>query len=417
MKKIVSVFLTAVMTCSLLAACGGSGSSASSGSTPASEAPKAESTAAAAGSTATAESSAPADAQAEADYHFAMIAPLTGNNAQYGLAYKKAIELLIDQVNSAGGINGGKMVVDFYDDKNDSTEAVTIANRVIEEPDILGCVGSQTSTPSMAMAPLFQKAGIPLVSPNASHTDFAAIGDYIFRTTYMTNASSKAIGENTWDLLHEELTDVKAGVIYMQTDWGLAFNDAFAEGLKGKGGEVLVAEPYVVEQTNDFTPLLTKIKSAGCNVVVLGTNYNEGGQIIQQAKNLNMDVKFVGSTMLYKQEFIDLVGADGEGIYVMTMFNKNNDSETFQNMKKAYIEKYGSDEDIDEYITKAYDAMKLLVDGATQAGHDRAGIRDFIAGATDWEGATNTITMDAEGNPSGPVYSTVIKDGKFEFLS
>ena len=69
-----------------------------------------------------------------------------------------------------------------------------------------------------------------------------------------------------------------------------------------------------------------------------------------------------------------------------------------------------------ENITKAYDAMKLLIDGAAAAGHDRAGIRDFIAGIQNWEGATNTISMDDEGNPSGPVYSTVIKDGKFEFI-
>lgn len=409
MKKFITLLLTIAMLTSLLAGCGGntgnsgssSGSSGSSGTTTNQQ---------------TDTSGSGDTAAVEEDYHFAMIAPLTGNNAQYGLAYKRAVELLVEQVNNNGGINGGKVVVDFYDDKNDATEAVTIANSVIEQEDILGCVGSQTSTPSMAMAPLFQKAGIPLVSPNASHTDFAAIGDYIFRTTYVTSASSAAIGDSAYDLLIDELGEIKAGMIYMQTDWGLAFNEYFTKQFEARGGKVLVAEPYVVEQTSDFTPLLTKIKNAGCNTVILGTNYNEGGQIVKQAKNLNMDVKFVASTMLYKQEFIDLVGADGEGIYVMSMFNKNNTSETYQNMKAAYIEKFGSDEDIDEYITKAYDAMKLLIDGATVAGHDRAGIRDFIAGIENWEGTTNTISMDDEGNPAGPVFSTIIKDGTFEYL-
>ncbi len=414
MKKRIALLMAVLMIVSLFAGCGAKQESAPSqapAQTPAQTTEKTETPAAQEKTETPA-----AQEKTEEDYHFALIAPLTGNNAQYGLAYKKAIELLVDQVNNEGGINGGKVVVDYYDDKNDSTEAVTIANMVIEDPTILGCVGSQTSTPSMAMAPLFQKAGITLVSPNASHKDFAAVGDYIFRTTYMTTASSKSIGESTYDLLNEKLGGVKAGVIYMQTDWGLSFNEAFTEGLREKGGEVLVAEPYVVEQTSDFTPLLTKMKNAGCNTIILGTNYNEGGQIIKQAKNLKMDTEFVACTMLYKQEFIDLVGADGEGIYVMTMFNKNNSSDTFQNMKKAYIEKYGSDDDIDEYITKSYDAMKLLIDGAKQAGHDRQGIRDYIAGATNWEGATNTISMDVEGNPSGPVYSTIIKDGKFEFL-
>lgn len=403
MKKLLTLaFASALLVC-CLAGCGGNHNDTAAG-------PDSNT------STNTSDDNA-GDTVADEEYKFAVIAPLTGNNAQYGLAYKRAIELLAEQVNTSGGINGGKVVIEFYDDKNDATEAVTIANSVIEQEDILGCVGSQTSTPSMAIAPLFQKAGIPLVSPNASHTDFAAIGDYIFRTTYMTSASSSAIGEQAYDLLSGELGDLKAGIIYMQTDWGIAFNEYFTEAFTAKGGEVLVAEPYVVEQTSDFTPLLTKMKSAGCNVVVLGTNYNEGGQIVKQAKQLSMDVKFITSTMLFKQEFIDLVGEDGEGIYVTTMFNKNNPGAVYQAMKADYIKMYGSDDDIDEYVVKGYDAMKLLIDGAKVAGHDRAGIRDYIASVENWEGATNTITMDEEGNPVGPVYATIIENGEFVYLT
>ena len=150
---------------------------------------------------------------------------------------------------------------------------------------------------------------------------------------------------------------------------------------------------------------------------MLGTNYNEGGQIVRQAANLNMDVKICASTQMFQQEFIELCGEDGEGMLVNTMFNKNNPSDTFQNLKKAYIEKYGSDDDLNEYVVKAYDALKLLIEGAQKAGHDRAGIRDYIAGIKDWEGATTTITMDEEGNPSGPVFASKIEDGKFVFLN
>ena len=129
-----------------------------------------------------------------------------------------------------------------------------------------------------------------------------------------------------------------------------------------------------------------------------------------------MDVKICASTQMFQQEFIELCGDDGEGMLVNTMFNKDNPSETYQAMKAAYVEKYGSDEDLNEYVVKAYDAMRLLIEGAQKAGHDRAGIRDYIAGIKDWEGVTTTISMDAEGNPSGPVFATIIQDGKFVFV-
>ena len=408
MRKTVKSMLTFLLVIAMLVTVVGCGSG---------DTGSASSTASAAASSTAGESEA-AESTASGDdvYRFALIAPLTGNNAQYGLAYQRAVELLVEQVNAEGGINGGEVVVDIYDDKNDATEAVTVANSVAEQDDILGVIGSQTSTPSMAMAPLFQNAGIPMVSPNASHTDFAAIGDYIFRTTYMTSATSAAVADNCYEVFKDEVDTIKAGIIYMQTDWGLAFDEYFTSELESLGGEVLISEPYVVGQTSDFTPLLTKIKNAGCNVLVLGTNYNEGGQIVKQAANLNMDVKICASTQMFQREFLDICGEDGEGILVNTMFNKDNPSETYQNMKAAYIEKYGSDEDLNEYVVKAYDALKLLIEGAEQAGHDRAGIRDYIAQIADWEGATTTITMDEEGNPSGPVFASMIENGEFVFL-
>jgi len=231
----------------------------------------------------------------------------------------------------------------------------------------------------------------------------------------MTSNTSSAVADNCYETYKDELDEIKAGIIYMQTDWGLSFDQYFTQRLEELGGKVLISEPYVVEQTSDFTPLLTKIKNAGCNVLVLGTNYNEVGQIVRQAAKLNMDVRICASTQMFQQEFIELCGEDGEGMLVNTMFNKDNPSPTYQSMKDAYIAKYGSDEDINEYVVKAYDAMRLLIEGAQAAGRDRAGIRDYIAGIENWEGATTTISMDEEGNHAGPVFASKIQDGRFVF--
>ena len=145
MRKTVKSMLTFLLVIAMLVTVVGCGSG---------DTGSASSTASAAASSTAGESEA-AESTASGDdvYRFALIAPLTGNNAQYGLAYQRAVELLVEQVNAEGGINGGEVVVDIYDDKNDATEAVTVANSVAEQDDILGVIGSQTSTPSMAMAP------------------------------------------------------------------------------------------------------------------------------------------------------------------------------------------------------------------------------------------------------------------------
>lgn len=349
-------------------------------------------------------------------YKFAVIAPFTGSNAQYGQAYKRATELLVEQVNNAGGINGSEVVVDYYDDKNDATEAVTIAINLVNDPELLGCVGSQSSTPSMAIAPLFQKAQIPLISPNASHNDFTLEGDYIFRTTYLQSESSSETAQALYDHLHKEIPNLKVGIIYMNTDWGLGFYEYFTERLESLGGEVMIAETYVVNQTQDFTPLLTKIKNAGCNVLVIAPNYSEGAQMVKQARNLGMDMPIVGSSMLYKQEFLNIARNDAEGVYIVSMFYADNPSKAYQDMKKAFAEKYGENSLIDEYVVKSYDALNMLIQGAGVVGHSRAGIRDYVKALKNWPGTLSTITMDENGNPTGPMFTVKVENGKFIFL-
>jgi branched-chain amino acid transport system substrate-binding protein len=409
MAKKVSLSRLIAMTLVILmiVVLGGCNSSSPASSTPQNATP---------GSSTTDKSTTPSAPAAEKPYKFAVIAPFTGSNAQYGQAYKRATDLLVELVNDAGGINGGKVEISYYDDKNDATECVTIATNLVSDPELLGVVGSQTSTPSMAIAPLFQKAGIPLVSPNASHDDFAAVGNFIFRATYLQSETASATAQAVYDQIKDEIPDIKVGMIYMNTDWGLGFYEHFQERINSLGGAVTTAETYIVNQTQDFTPLLTKIKNAGCNVLVLAPNYSEGAQIVKQAKALGIDVPMFGSTMLFKKEFLEIAGADAESMHIMTMFYADNPNESFQKLKKAYAEKYGADAVMDEYTVKAYDALNMLIEGAQDAGHDRDGIRNYISKLKDWPGTLATLTMDDEGNPSGPMFIVKVENGEFAFL-
>ena len=74
---------------------------------------------------------------------FALVGPLTGAGAQYGLAYQMACEYLVEKTNANGGINGAMVELEVYDDKQDPTETLNIANLLVEDKDLLGVVGSR----------------------------------------------------------------------------------------------------------------------------------------------------------------------------------------------------------------------------------------------------------------------------------
>ena len=105
------------------------------------------------------------------DIPIGFFAPITGPAAADGASAKNAVELGLKEVNEAGGINGKKINLIIYDDRLNPQEAVAIANKLIEKDKVIGVVSGSYSGPTRVTAPLFQKAGIPMVAGYAVHPD------------------------------------------------------------------------------------------------------------------------------------------------------------------------------------------------------------------------------------------------------
>ena len=86
--------------------------------------------------------------------------PLTGPQAQYGLAWKKGFDLALEEINASGGIQGRPLAIDFEDTQNLPAQTVAVAQKFIADPKILLATGDFSSTSSMAASPLYQRAGL-----------------------------------------------------------------------------------------------------------------------------------------------------------------------------------------------------------------------------------------------------------------
>src|SRR5690625_2722273 len=106
---------------------------------------------------------------------------LTGENADNGEHIKNAVEMFADEYNKADHTYEIELVV--HDDRGEPKTATNIAREFAEDDDIIAVVGSFTSTAAMAAAPIFDKAGIPQISPTSSHPDFTDLGNFVYRGT------------------------------------------------------------------------------------------------------------------------------------------------------------------------------------------------------------------------------------------
>ena len=113
-----------------------------------------------------------------------VIAPLTGDVAQYGVAVKEGVEMKVAEINAAGGINGKKIELVISDSKGDSQEAVNIFKKMISQDKVNLIIGEVISSASLAIADLAQRAQIPMISASATNLDVTKGKDFVFRTTF-----------------------------------------------------------------------------------------------------------------------------------------------------------------------------------------------------------------------------------------
>ena len=348
--------------------------------------------------------------------HFAHIIPLTGDKAQYGAVQQNAMNMKTDEVNAEGGINGRKIVVDFYDDKNDPKETLTLANKIIEDDTILAVFGPFSTTCGMSITATMEKAKIPLISPTPSASDYATQGEYIF-----TGATVQSVicAENA-KFAYNELGVRKAAILYGSDDAGVDINKSFSESFTALGGEIVGSETYVKGTTKDFSPLLTKFKQAGADFIYCGGQYDETALAVQQARSLDMKIPMMGMAATARQELIDICGEDLEvengGYYAMTNYAPDYPDEDFQAFKTKYEETYGIA--LENHAVATYDLMTVVCDAIAANGEGKSAlelrevIREALTGHT-YQGVMVEFEMLEDGNCNKELIPLYVVDGEF----
>ncbi|NLF28207.1 MAG: ABC transporter substrate-binding protein, partial [Clostridiales bacterium] len=238
----------------------------------------------------------------------ALFVPLTGEQKQYGEAISNGLKMQVEEFNKANGTN---IAVDVYDDKGDSTEAANIAYKIISDGSVFCAMGSYSSSCVLAAAPIFQESGLLFLSPGASHPDVPKVGDHIF--TYGINIVKEM--EATMRELSARFENAPLAIIYQATDHGVKTLETTQTFYPSLGGTVVAAETFVPDTTTDFKSIISKVKEAGAEIVFLSTTYADGAQIILQAADLDTNFRWVGNSQLMQEEFMNLVGNLGEGLF------------------------------------------------------------------------------------------------------
>jgi branched-chain amino acid transport system substrate-binding protein len=350
------------------------------------------------------------------DIPIGFFAPITGPAAADGASAKHAVELGLKEVNDGGGINGRKVNLIIYDDRLNPQEAVAIANKLIEKDKVVGVASGSYSGPTRVTAPIFQKAGMPMVAGYAVHPDVTwdpkekKPNDFCFRNGFLGEIEGAAAAE----FAVKNLKAKNIALIFMDNDFGRAISSGFAERAEKLGAAVLTKQMYKFPGEKDFRPFLTRIKEGNPDVIFAAGYYNEAASIVRQSKELGIKSQILGEEGFDSPKFLEIAGPAAEGVIIATNLDRDDPRPLVQNFLKNYRKAYN--EDADMVGASSYDAFMILVNAIRKAGTDPKAIQKALLETKDYNGLTGKISRFVQGEVVKPVQIQVVKDGKFRRL-
>ncbi|MGM9926780.1 MAG: ABC transporter substrate-binding protein [Bacillus sp. (in: firmicutes)] len=324
---------------------------------------------------------------------------LSGGVASYGQSILEGVELAVEEINKEG-IDGKEIELVKVDNKSEASEATNGALKLISQDKVSAIIGAATSGNTTAQIEIAQQNKIPLVTPTGTSPDLTIkdgnLNDFIFRTCFIDPFQGTVAANFASDEVK-----VKNAAIYLDSssDYSKGLADAFAKQFEANGGKIVAEEAFVAKDT-DFRATLTRLKSANPDFIFVPAYYEEVGLIVKQAREVGLNVPFMGGDGWDSPKLIDIAGKDAlNNTFITNHYSSGDPSEKIQGFVKAFGEKY-SGKSPDAFNALGYDTAYFLADAIKRAGSaDSEKIKDALAATKDLELVSGNFTLDESHNP------------------
>lgn len=332
---------------------------------------------------------------ASAQIKIGSVLSVTGPASFLGDPEKRTLEMIVDEINAKGGVNGQKLQLVIYDDGGDANNARTFATRLIENDKIAAMVGGTTTGSTLAMIPAFEEAQIPLISLAGAIQIVEPVRKWVFKTPHTDKMACEKIFA---DLKRRGLTTIAL----------ISGTDAFGKSMRDqcvavapKAGITIAHEETYGPRDSDMTPQLTNIRNKAGVRAVINPGFGQGPAIVtRNYRQLAITAPLYQSHGVASKQFIELAGPAAEGVRLpaaaLLVADKLADNDPQKpvvvNYTRAYQQKTG--QSVSTFGGHAYDGLQILVQAMQRAkSADKAKVRDEIEKTKGYVGTGGIVNM------------------------
>ncbi|MEB3101719.1 ABC transporter substrate-binding protein [Ferviditalea candida] len=370
MKKLI-VILTSVFLLVFMSACGNGNSGSKPAENSNSPAPAASES-----------SKASAQPAAAAPIKIGGLFAASGGASSLGKPEMDTVKMMVEQANANGGIGGRQLELVAYDTKGDQNEAVLDMKKLIENDKVAAVIGGTTSGECMALIPIAEKAKVPFIALGASKAINIPAKPYVFKTPQGDDIVAPRVVKYLKD---HNLT--KVAWLNVDNSFGSSGKEEYDKAAKAAGIETVISESFEAT-VNDAKPMLTRVKNANPQAIVVWGTTQESAVVTKNIRELKIDVPILESHGIANAQFIELAGKAAEGVIFpagrLLVADKLPDDNKQKKILVDYAKNFQAkfNYPASTFGGHAWDAFEILTNAIKTAGDDPQKIRDTLENNT-----------------------------------
>jgi branched-chain amino acid transport system substrate-binding protein len=293
---------------------------------------------------------------------------LTGADTYvFGEMVQDAATMAVEEINAAGGVLGRPLELVPMDDAGDPAQAVAVAHKLCEDPDIVAVIGHTFSGTTIPTLPIYSECGLAELELGSNPRITVMGYGNVFRTTCANDLITGYAGA---DYAVDEKHIKSVAVIHNKTMWGQAVATVFEKRCEELGVTVTSFQGVDADAV-DFSPTLTKVNAENPEAVYFA-GYSESAKVCNQMRDLGMKQLYIAAEAT-SSEFVDAVKEKGIGTLAPTAAPPTDFRPETRKFSAAFKARFGKDPE--EWSPVYYDVVYALAAAIKQAGTtDRAAI-------------------------------------------
>lgn len=310
---------------------------------------------------------------------------LTGQDAQLGINLRNGAQLAIAQHNASNPACNVELVA--FDSQGAPDQAPALAQKAVQDQRVVAIVGPAYSGESKVANPIFNEAGLPIVTIATN----AALSQNGWKIFHRVVGNDRAQGFAVATTIKDRLGGKRVAVVDDKSEYGKGIADIVRQRL----GDVVGFNDAIDPAGQDYSSTVNGVRSSGADVVFYGGYYAAAGRLLKQLRDAGVTATFVSDDAAKDPQLIQIAGqAAAEGALLTCPCAPIDQVQGGQQFRSDYVHAFNTEPGT--FSPEGYDAANVILEAIKAGKTDRASINDFL-NTVDYQGITKRIAFDDTG--------------------